>query len=288
MVRNRVWKWVGFGLGGIAVLAVSALAVFYFASQAIIARHYESPASNLRAANDLAAAARGRHFATVFGCADCHRHNLQGGFIPDFGISSRNLTRLAAKFSDRDFDRAVRYGLRPEGTSVSEYMPSDSFQYVADSDMDDIVAYLRSLKPAGEDIAFPTYGFQARIALLKGDAHMDRFWFSWQKPAMDLGPRYARGRQLAMAACGECHMTALTGAPALVPPPRPPDLSLVASYQRADFIRLMRTGKAAGNRELPLMSAAARARFSHFTDPEIGALYDYLTARGRKLTGASR
>ncbi|HEY3778953.1 MAG TPA: hypothetical protein VGL35_12940 [Rhizomicrobium sp.] len=45
----------------------------------------------------------------------------------------------------------------------------------------------------------------------------------------------------------------------------------------------MRTGKAAGNRELRLMSVEARLRFSHFTDDEVNDLYSYLAARGRKL-----
>jgi hypothetical protein len=48
----------------------------------------------------------------------------------------------------------------------------------------------------------------------------------------------------------------------------------VVSYERADFVKLMRTGKAAGNRELPLMSATARARFRHFSDDELNAVYD--------------
>jgi hypothetical protein len=32
------------------------------------------------------------------------------------------------------------------------------------------------------------------------------------------------------------------------------------------------------------MSATARARFSHMSDAELRALYDYLAARGHKLT----
>jgi hypothetical protein len=63
-------------------------------------------------------------------------------------------------------------------------------------------------------------------------------------------------------------------------------LSIVASYERADFLRFMRTGKAVGNRELPMMSAVARVRVSHLGDTDLNALYDYLAARGRKLTGS--
>ena len=77
--------------------------------------------------------------------------------------------------------------------------------------------------------------------------------FRFRTPALDLGAQFARGRQIAMAACGECHTTALAGE---VPPQphHPPDLSIVASYERADFLKFMHTGKAAGNRELRMMS----------------------------------
>lgn len=283
---RRFWKWSGIAAGAIAALCVAALGYVYIASEAIILRHYPVPVSTLRASKDARTIARGSHFATVYGCTDCHTKTLQGAFIADFGVASRNLTRLATSFSDADFERAVRKGLRPDGTSVAEFMPSDAFQYMADGDAADIIAYVRSLKADGNDIAFPAYDLSARWSLLKGDSHMDQFWFAQQKPALDLGAEYSRGRQLAMAACGECHMTALTGAPDSFPPPHAPDLSLVASYERADFVKLMRTGKAAGNRELPLMSATARLRFSHFDDGELNAIYDYLAARGRKLTGA--
>jgi len=282
---RRFWRWLGLGAGAIVALCAAALGYFYIASQAIIDRRYPLPASSLRASRDPQAVARGGRLARVYGCADCHARALQGAFIADFGVSSRNLARLAASFSDADFERAVRKGLRPDGTSVAEFMPSDAFQYMADGDMADIIAYIRSLKPGGKDIPFPAYDFKARLGLLKGEAHMDQFWFAQQKPALDLGARYSRGRELAMTTCGECHMTPLSGAPDFLPPPRAPDLSLVASYTREDFVRLMRTGKAAGNRELPLMSPTARLRFSRFSDAEVNAIYDYLAARGRKLTG---
>jgi cytochrome c553 len=286
-VVKRIWKWAAIGLGAVAALALAALLVVYVRSDAIITKRYPVPASNLHASSDAQSIARGKHMAFAYGCADCHTHSLQGALIPDFGATSRNLTRLAATFSDADFDRAVRHGLRPDGTSVAEYMPSDSFRYMSDREMADIIAYIRSLTPSGADIPFPSYGWKARIGMLKGEAHMDQFWFGIQKPALSLGPKYETGRRLAMTACGECHMTPLTGAPAMVPPPRPPDLSIVASYERRDFLKLMHTGKAAGNRELPMMSAVARARFSHFSDDELDAIYDYLAARGRKLTGSA-
>jgi cytochrome c553 len=265
----------------VVLLALIALAGVYLASQRIITRTHPLPPSRLHASSDRGAIARGKHLVAILGCTDCHRPDLQGTFIPDFQMRSRNLTRLTQTYSDSELDRAVRKGLRPDGTSVAEEMPSDAFQFVTDADMSDILSYLRSLSPAGPDVAAPSYDIPARIQFLQGKKHTDQYWFPVQTAARDLGTKFARGRELAMAACGECHMTALTGGPPDIPGPRPPDLLLVASYDEGDFTRLMRTGKAAGNRELPLMSATARSRFAHFSDAEIAALYDYLAARGR-------
>ena len=283
---RRFWKWAGIGTGAIAIVALAAVAFVYIASEQIIARRFLLPASHIHASADPKAIALGLHLVRPYGCADCHRPNLQGTYIPDFGMRSRNLTQLAKTFSDADFDRAIRKGLRPDGTSVAESMPSDSFQYMPDGDLTAILSYIRSLRPAGPDIPAPGYDLKMRVGIVLGMAKMVRAWFPLQKLALDLGPRYARARQMAMTACGECHGTSLEGQNG--PPPTPPNLTIVASYERADFLKFMRTGKAAGNRELPMMSAVARVRISHLNDAELNALYDYLSARGRKLTGMDR
>jgi mono/diheme cytochrome c family protein len=282
---SRVFKWGGIALAAVVAVALVGVAYVYIASELIIDRHYPLPTSGIRAATDPAAIARGGRLAFVYGCADCHAHNLQGAFIADFGMRSRNLTMLATQFSDADFDRVIRHGLRPDGTSVAETMPSDAFQYMSDADVSDIIAYIRSRPHAGEPISTPSYDWSTRLKFLSGAGKTDAMWFPLQKPALDLGARYALGRQIAMVACGECHTTSLVGD--LPPQPHhPPDLSIVAAYERADFIRFMHTGKAAGNRELPLMSAVARVRISHLNDAELNALYDYLAERGRKLTAS--
>ena len=129
---RRYWKWGAVALGGLAVLAIVAVGYVYVASERIIAHGYALPASHVHASADPKVIALGEHLVRPYGCADCHRPNLQGAYIADFGMSSRNLTRLAVTFSDVDFDRAIRKGLRPDGTSVAETMPSDSFQYMPD------------------------------------------------------------------------------------------------------------------------------------------------------------
>ena len=61
---------------------------------------------------------------------------------------------------------------------------------------------------------------------------------------------------------------------------------MVAAYEASDFQRLLRTGKAAGNREVSLMSEVARGRYRHLTDAEVEAIYRYLQAVGRDDPGS--
>lgn len=281
---QRFWKWAAILLAGLAAAAAIAVGYTYFASERIIARRYPLPPSQIHASTAPQVIARGAHLVWPYGCADCHKPSLQGTYVPALGVSSANLTGLGF-LSDADFDHAIRRGLRPDGTSLDEGMPSDSFQYMADADLAAIISYIRSLAPAGATIPQPGYDLRARWQILQGTKKMVRGWFPQQTPALRLGSRYARGRELAMTACGGCHGTSLEGQDGS---PAPPNLTLVASYPRADFMKLMHTGKAAGNRELPLMSSAARLRFSHFADAELNALYDYLVARGKKLTASAR
>jgi cytochrome c553 len=90
--------------------------------------------------------------------------------------------------------------------------------------------------------------------------------------------RAALCRWGASDACTECHGLDLTGGE------KAPDLRVAASYSAEAFTRLLRTGKAAGDRELELMSGVARRRFSHFNDAEIQALQTYLLARAASAT----
>ncbi len=83
----------------------------------------------------------------------------------------------------------------------------------------------------------------------------------------------ATGAYLARTACTECHGLDLSGGE------KAPDLRIAAGYSAEAFTRLLRTGKASGDRELELMSRVARRRLSHFNDAEIQALRAYLLAR---------
>jgi mono/diheme cytochrome c family protein len=90
------------------------------------------------------------------GGPDVSRAYGGGRELPDFGkpgveTVSRNITadpeHGIGKWSDAQIKRAIVAGVRPDGTRLSRTMPFDWYAKIASSDLNAIVAYLRSLKP---------------------------------------------------------------------------------------------------------------------------------------------
>ena len=229
----------------------------------------------------------GERLTFVLGCNGCHGRNLQGQpweEDADLAISfSSNLTRALPAYSDAALVRAVRAGVRADGTALWS-MPSEIFTELDPADLAAVIAYLRTFRPAG--IVHPriVFGPRGRREVAAGN----------YQPASTLvlarrgqGPvrfdaAHDQARYITRATCGECHGVTLTGDTWPDAPRSPPDLNVAGAYTRADFHRLLRTGVAAGGRQVGLMSQVARNRFSHLTDAEVDAIYDYLAARARR------
>ena len=97
-------------------------------------------------------AQHGRRLARVLGCQGCHGADLQGqpwDEEADFAISfTSNLTRALPAYSDAQIERAMREGVRPDGSQLWG-MPSEIFTHLDAADMAALIAYLRTLRPAG-------------------------------------------------------------------------------------------------------------------------------------------
>jgi mono/diheme cytochrome c family protein len=96
-------------------------------------------------------------------CLDCHTPSLKG--IPDLGKAgaggnpfrgpwgvamSRNLTpheQGLKGWSDPQIARAIREGVRKDGTPLKPPMAYAWYKNISDADMKPLIAYLRSLKP---------------------------------------------------------------------------------------------------------------------------------------------
>jgi hypothetical protein len=93
-------------------------------------------------------AALGARLVGVYGFNGCHGKALTGEDF--YGMVAPNLRRRAREWTREDFARAVRHGLRPDGTSISWAMPTEMFAVMADNETAAIHAHLRRL-PAASD-----------------------------------------------------------------------------------------------------------------------------------------
>ena len=247
-----------------------------------------SPPITFDGANATARAAmlaHGERLTHVLGCTGCHGNDLQGTFFtkdePQFGpLYAANLTVEVPEYSDAQLDGIIRHGTHPERKTVWG-MPSEIFQHLSDADYHAVVAYLRTLKPAGKKLPAPQFSVQDKKDIASGK----------YKPAVqlvreragqvpiDLGQPYALGRYITEVTCAECHGPKLEGNPN-DPVGKIPDLVVAGGYTRAEFERLITQGIPIGDRKLkPMMVYVALGRMSHLTPHERDALYAYLKAR---------
>ncbi len=157
-------------------------------------------------------------------------------------------------------------------------MPSEIFQHLSDADLDAIIAYLRTVEPAGEPTGKPLPfepDAQKLIAEGKIMPAAQTVLKTKAKTPPDLGETHALGRYITMVTCAECHGPELKGQEGDTP-----DLIVAGGYSREEFERMITTGVPTGNRKLKeLMQDVARNRFSKLTPHERDALYAYLKAR---------
>lgn len=283
---KRVLKWLAYGLGGLVGLALITVIALYVRSEWILSKTWEAPPEALRLsprAVSEASVEEGKRLAQVFGCFNgCHGQGADGGVFVDIPnvvkLVAPSLTHRASTASNAELIRSIRFGIRDDGTSVWG-MPSAAFYHLSDVQLASIIAFLRSLpvgNPIEEESVFRPL---SRLGIAMGDfAPAPATTTSMPQR---LGPEYsdephALGRQLAVAACSECHGSQLEGNPQLPAPA----LVIVQGYDRESFHHFMKTGEALGGRQVGLMTEMARLRFSNLRAGEVDALYAYLSETG--------
>jgi len=173
-------------------------------------------------------AKRGAYLAKAAGCAGCHTEAKKdavpyaGGreLKTPFGtFYGPNITPHAeagiGRWTEADFLRALRSGVRPDGAHYFPAFPYPSFTRIADADARDLWAHMRSLPPDSRASRPHDLNFPFSLRFLVG------FWkwlyFSPGPFVADAGrtPALNRGAYLvgALGHCGECHTprTALGG-----------------------------------------------------------------------------
>jgi mono/diheme cytochrome c family protein len=255
--------WVKRAVLAIVTLVVLVAVGVYAGSEGVRRRTYDVPLGATSATPaDPEAIAQGERTAKILGCyGGCHGSRLEGRlFFSEPGVAdlvAPNLTEVAASYSDAELERAIRHGIRRDGTGLF-VMPSSAFYHLADEDLRNLLAFLRHLPP------MPGCAGKPMPAIIDHAAP--------RVPRGDANDPMARGRYLARIACAECHGDTLQGGF----DGRAPTLAIAAAYSDEAFRHLLRTGEPLVERDLYVMDDAARGRFTHFTDEEIAALHTYL------------
>jgi mono/diheme cytochrome c family protein len=239
-------KWLAMGTGSVAVLLVLAVATVYAVSSYQLGQRHDE----------------GR---VMFNQRFMAR------------VVAPNLTEVRGVYSDLDFVRMLRHGVRPDGRSAIPAMPSPSYTYLTDEDLAAIIAYVRSVPTTGAgNLPSTRLGLLVRFALVTGTLSLPADVIDHSPPPRTIVDREdleGFGRYLSRAICTECHGDDLRGSAGFL---TTPTLAVSMAYTGEQFREFLRTGIALGGRELEMMSAIARNRYASFTDHEIDALHAYL------------
>jgi mono/diheme cytochrome c family protein len=291
----RVLRWIGIGIGGLLGLIVIALLAMFAMSEWQMRQQYAIPDEDVTLAipDDAASIARGRHLvADVLACVECHGPNLAGKVFIDDPLlgraSAANLTRgrggLGGQLSDADFVRAIRHGVKPDGTSMF-VMPVDDYVNLSSADLAAVVAYVKSVPPVDNELPPNEFRPVGRVLQALGQINV----LSARKvdhaapfpDAVPPGATVAYGHYLARTAgCTGCHGANLSGGPiAGAPPdwPNPPNLTPageLAGWSDADIIRAVQDGQTPTGR---MISTVMPWKYYHnMSGEEIAALVAYL------------
>jgi cytochrome c553 len=94
--------------------------------------------------------AYGRYLVGISGCQGCHGNSFSGGpgFGPDAPPASNITPTGIGRYTEEDFKRALRTGVRPGGgAALREDMPWKYFGKLSDSELQSMWAFLKTLPP---------------------------------------------------------------------------------------------------------------------------------------------
>lgn len=165
---------------------------------------------------------RGEYVFAVAGCASCHTA-VEGTQRGPVGAGGRALqtpfgtfygpnitpdpTHGIGRWSEADFLRALRDGIRPDGANYFPSFPYPTFTRMTDRDMRDLFAYIRTMAPVAQPSRPHDVGFPFNLRFLQTFWKLLFFTPGAYRPNPDATAEWNRGAYLAeaMAHCQECH-----------------------------------------------------------------------------------
>jgi mono/diheme cytochrome c family protein len=291
---RKFFKWLGIILGSLVGLILLAALGLYLNSSIRLNKTYTVQAETIAIPTDAASIERGKQWVESGACKYCHGSDLSGtAFLDDpmLGkIPARNLTPgkggAGSELTDSDWVRAIRYGINPEDQALI-IMPSSNFYYFSDSDLGDIIAYLKTLPPVDKEWSEPEFTPFGKILVSTGALgkviEAENIPYSAVRPSAPTeSVTAAYGEYLIeVNGCRICHGEDLAGVKNPPNPAAPPVPGLVAGSEVAfwseeQFIATIRTGAAPSGHTLT--EFMPWKDFRNMTDDHLKAIWLYLNS----------
>jgi mono/diheme cytochrome c family protein len=211
----------------------------------------------------------GRHLAITRGCTQCHGADLGGAKV----IEDPAMGRIYG---------AIRHGVARDGHGLF-LMPSGDFSRLSDTDLADLVAYVRSVPPVDRESVPLRIGPVSRGLMLAGKIKLaaDEIDHDSLKPDLvEPGPTAAYGRYLAVS-CTGCHGANYSGGKIEAGPPSwphaanltPDPSGHLSHWTEADFFAAIRTKRRPDGTQIDRIMPAA---FGQLSDMELKAIWTFL------------
>lgn len=292
---KKILKWVGIILLSLVVLV--GIAAFYFSNSfdSRLTKIYEVTPAAIQIPTDSASIAEGKRLTNIH-CTGCHGKNLEGtAFFEDPSFGSTPATNLTAgeggkgsQYTEADFVRAIRHGVKKDGTPAF-IMPSKEFQYLSDTDLGAIIAYVKSTTPVNKSWPAPNLTFMAKALAGTGAfgdvinaENIDHAAIT-KVTAPAKAANVAYGKYLVqIGGCRSCHGEQLNGFKSNEPgAPIAPNLTgggKWGQWNEAQFMQTLRTGTTPDNRKLNPKFMPYEG-FGLMSNEELSAIFKYLQSQ---------
>lgn len=293
---KRILKVIGV-LFGVLVLAVAGLVGWGYAGIAgKMKKTYDIPPVKLSRPASTGNVARGRYLTTVrMTCVECHGDDLAGGTViedPMAGnLYGRNITPFKLKdWTDGEIARVMKHGLDRNGHAL-RIMPAEDYQHMSETDMIDIIAYLRTVPAVAKPDRDSNVGPLMAVLISAGQVAQgfpaesvdhDRPF----PPPVREAVTVEFGRYIYNNTCVGCHRPDHKGGKIKgTPPDWFPAANLtqdaLAGWTEADFIKTLKTGVNPSGSALRNPMTLILKYTPKFSDTELKALWKYLkTVKG--------
>jgi mono/diheme cytochrome c family protein len=287
---RKILRWVGVALVGLLGVLLIASVALYSSTKIRLNKTYTISSEMVAVPTDSASLERGQHLFTIH-CAVCHGMNLAGSVIfddPNLGsITAPNIAAGRGKdgslLSDERLILAIRHGVGSNDKPLL-IMPSESFSYLTDQDLGEVIGYVKSVPPVENPLPATSIkplgmvlisagAFGKVIAVEEIDHNAPRPALIEPGVTMEYGDYLVRTGE-----CSKCHGAELAGGKDPNPDAPPvPNLTRggdLGNWTEQDFMQTLRTGRTPEGRQLS--GFMPWVFMGQMTDDELKAVWLYL------------